>query len=174
MSIARIIIYGSLLCSAKAFADTNSKFILPSGVEVSIVEAPFGDGHFRVEGCFANSSFCRINERIPFFGVGSGLPKTYVKAISVSFNGRKYFLDASDMYDAWGGRPLQYTSKIRYFGGKCVDDKNCSFRGLFGDASGSFAAEWAIVDGLASRTVLSSSGDLTDFFMKHIDPPDYE
>lgn len=85
-----------------------------------------------------------------------------------------YSLDVSDMYDAWGRRPLEHAGIIRYFGGKCFDNKNCLLRGLFSDAAGSFVAEWQIVDGLPIRSVLSSSQDIVHLFMEHIDPPEFD
>jgi len=162
-----------ILLSASALADTESAFILPSGVKVTIVEAPFDKAQFEITNCVEGGTNCLIRGKVPF-GVTFGLPKTYIKSISVVYHNQSYMLDSSDMYDAWGSRPLERTGVIRYFGGKCFDSKNCQFRGLFSDASGSFVAEWQIVNGLAFRTVLSSSHDIVGLFMKHIDPPVFE
>ena len=126
---------GGLLTHGVAFADTTAAFMLPRGVAVRIVEAPFKASRFKVQGCSDQDSGCRINGRIPI-GTAFGLPKTYVKSITVSFKGRSYPLDASDMCNAWGGRPLEVPGVVRYFGGKCFDPKNCQFRGLFSDAAG--------------------------------------
>ncbi len=142
---------GGLLYGGHAVADTVAAFTLPSGVAVRVVEAPF-----RV----SRKSECRINGRRVPFGAGSPLPKTYVKSITVSFQGRSYALDASCMYDAWGGRPLEVPGVVRYFGGKCFDAQNCQFRGLFSDASKSFVAEWHIVNGIPIRSVLTGSNDI--------------
>ena len=159
--------------SASAFADTEAAFTLPSGVIVKITEAPFQKKLFKVSGCTGGNAVCRINGRTP---VGSALElrKTYVKRISVSYQGQSYFLNASDMYDAWGTRPLEVKGAVRYFGGKCSDAKNCQFRGLFSDAAGTFVAEWQIVNGLSNRTVLTDSNDIVNLFMQHIDPPEFE
>ncbi|HEY5998127.1 MAG TPA: hypothetical protein VI078_02370 [bacterium] len=165
-----------LLCAlfpTSAIADTTWDFTLPSGVRVSIAEAPFQEANFQVEGCAAGDSQCRINGHLPF-GEAFGLPKTYVKSIQVSFHEQSYALDASDMYNAWGNRLLQYPGAVRYFGGKCFDVKNCQFRGLFSDAAGSFVAEWLVVDGHVFRTVLSGSNDIVDLFSQHIDPPEFD
>ena len=78
------------------------------------------------------------------------------------------------MYDAWGARPLEVKGVVRYFGGKCFDTKNCQLRGLFSDAAGSFVAEWQIVGGLPTRTILTSSSDVVHLFMNNIDPPVFE
>ena len=106
--------------------------------------------------------------------MNSAAPKTYVKRITVSYHGRSWLLDSSCMFDAWGERPLQIEGVIRYFGGKCDQDGNCAFRGLFSDGAASFAAEWSISHGVTKRTVLSGSDDLKSLFMKNIDPPSYD
>lgn len=165
-------IFCSLL-SATVFADTTANFTLPSGVVVQIVEAAFDKAKFKVKGCSGREPYCQINGRTPF-GTDLDLPKTYVKNIWVSFAGAKHGLDAKDMYNAWGGRPLEYKGSIRYFGGKCSDSNNCQLRGVFSDAAGSFVAEWQIVNGKSTRTVLTNSNDVVHLFMEHIDPPEYE
>lgn len=78
------------------------------------------------------------------------------------------------MYNAWGNRPVEYPGVVRYFGGKCFDKKNCQFRGLFSDAAGTFVAEWLIVDGHSTRTVLTSSSDVVVLFTENIDPADFD
>lgn len=167
------VMVGGLLTHGVAFADTTAAFTLPSGVAVRIVEAPFKASRFKVQGCSGQDSGCRINGRIPI-GTAFGLPKTYVKSITVSFKGRSYPLDASDMYNGWGGRPLEVPGVVRYFGGKCFDAKDCQFRGLFSDAAGAFVAEWRIVNGVSIRTVLTDSDDVVNLFMQNIDPPEFE
>jgi hypothetical protein len=101
-----------------------------------------------------------------------------VKSISASIQGRRYELDASQMFDAWGGRPVEAKlpdgTRFRYFGGRCADAVNCTFRGLFSDGAGTFVAEWKIVDGTPQRTVLSWSDDVVKLFMDDIDSPGIE
>ncbi len=104
----------------------------------------------------------------------SGLPKSYVKRLKVAFGGASYDLDSSDMYDAWGDRPLQVAGKVRYLGGRCFDARNCQVRGLFSDGASSFVAEWRVVDGRTTRTVLTDSIDVVDLFIKSIDPPEVD
>ena len=157
--------------STFVFADTEATFTLPSGVNVKITEAPFQKKLFKVLGC--NNAACLINGHVPV-GSASELPKTYVKCISAIYQGQSYTLNASDMYNAWGKRPLEVEGAVRYFGGKCLNAKNCQFRGLFSDAAGTFVAEWQIVNGLSSRTVLTDSNDIVNLFMQHIDPPEFE
>ena len=159
------------IVSGPALAETHATFTLQSGVKVTIVEAPFDRKLFRISGT-EGSATCFINGRVPF-GTDRW-PETYVKSISVDYEGRSYSLEVSDMYNAWGRRPLESKGDVRYFGGKCFDAKNCHFRGLFSDAAGSFVAEWRIVDGVPIRTVLTDSGDIVNLFIKHIDPPEYD
>jgi hypothetical protein len=172
-NIFSIVVLSFVIFATPAIADTTSTFTLPSGVEVKIVEATFQKSLFKVEGCSDRDSVCRINGHVPV-GSAFGLPKTYVKSITISFQGRSYSLDVSDMYDAWGSRPLEYRGKIRYFGGKCFDSKNCQFRGIFSDAAGAFVAEWRVVNEMPIRTVLTGSDDVMNLFMRNIDPPEYE
>ncbi len=168
-----LIIIVALSAKARAQTETTATFNLPSGVTVAITEAPFDKSKFTVSGCTGHNSSCLINGHIPIGGDSAQLPMTYVKSITVSFKGQSYSLDASDMYDAWGNRPLELKG-VRYFGGQCIEISYCQFRGLFSDASGTFVAEWVIVDGKSIRTVLTGSDDIVDLFMKHIDPPEYE
>ena len=157
--------------NARAETKSSSTFTLPSGVTVTITEAPFDKSKFTVSGC-SDDNPCFINGHIPF-GLGTQLPRTYVKSITVSFKGQSYALDASDMYDAWGNRPLEVRGVVRYFGGQCSEIKYCQFRGLFSDGIGSFVAEWVIADGKPFRTVLTGSEDIVDLVSKNIDPPEY-
>jgi hypothetical protein len=164
------IVFALVLISVSALADTEAMFTLPSGVKVNIVEAPFEKKLFKVSGCTESSQHCFINGHVPA-GILFGLPKTYVKSITVSYQSRSYSLDAADMYDAWGVRPVEYKGAVRYFGGRCRSAKNCEFRGLFSDGAATFVAEWRVVDGLPVRTVLSDNYDIVHLFMRHIDPP---
>lgn len=173
MTCKHVAVLLSLLFPSSVLADKTSTFALPSNVGVTIVESAFQEAKFDVEGCSTKSPMCRINGRIPY-GVALGLPKTYVKSITISFQGASYALDVTDMYNAWGNRPLEYPGAVRYFGGRCFDKKNCQFRGLFSDAAGSFVGEWLIVDGVTIRAVLTSSNDVVSLFMKNIDPPEFD
>jgi hypothetical protein len=164
-----VVIISCLLTSIVS-ANTVSTFIIPSGVEVTIIESTFDKDIFSVERCSSNDSICRINKKFPY-GVDIDFPKTYVKSITVSLQGRSYALDATGMYNAWGGRPLEHHGVIRYFGGGCSDNKNCQFRGIFSDGSGSFVAEWLVVDGLATRSIITGSDDVVNLFKNNIDPP---
>jgi hypothetical protein len=170
MKLVSLVVF--ILIPIGAWADTQADFKLPSGVNVTIVEGAFDAKQFQIDGCSDKDNKCTINGRIPA-GVAFGLPSTFVKSIVVSSNGKKYLLDSSGMYNAWGGRPLKVKGVVRYFGGKCIDALNCRFRGLFSDAAGTYVAEWSIVGGVSTRTVLTDSDDIVGLFMKHIDPPGF-
>jgi len=160
----------SIFCGV-AFAG-DAVFTISGGVRVEIVESTFDKDIFQITGCENNGEGCLINGHIPF-GSDLDIPKTYVKSIVVTCKGHSYLLDPSDMYNAWGNRPLELKG-VRYFGGNCYDEKNCQFRGLFSDGAGSFVAEWRIVNGMPVRTVLTNSNDVVNLFIKHIDPPVFE
>jgi len=176
-TVAWIVVLGlGLGVSAYAAGDsTSSEFTLPSGVTIRIVEGPFNPAKHKIKGCteVAGTDGCLIDGRF-VFGSADELPKTYVKSITATFGGRSYSLDVSQMYNAWGGRPLEVKGVIRYFGGSCSDTMNCTLRGLFSDAAGSYVAEWQIANGISARTILTWSGDIVSEFITNIDPPVYE
>jgi hypothetical protein len=181
---ASLVIVGlGLGVNALFAAESTAVFTLPSGVAIRIVEAPFDPAGHRVKGCGTspvnrNAVVTCLIDGLPVFGSDSQLPDTYVKSITASFKGRSYALDTSQMYNAWGKRPLEMKVKgvgtMRYFGGSCRDALNCILRGLFSDAAGSYIAEWQIIDGTAVRTALTDSGDIVGQLINHIDPPVYE
>ena len=158
---------------APATADTLARFQLSGGVTIEIAEAAFNAADHNVYGCDGASAACRIDGRIAF-GVLAHLPKTYVKSLTARVGHAIYRLDVQDMFDAWGTRPLEIEGVIRYFGGRCSDEKNCQFRGLFSDAGTSFVAEWIVVAGAQRRTVIAASQDVVALFRKHIDPVEYD
>jgi hypothetical protein len=161
------------MATTAAAPGTNiARFTLPSGMKVEIVEALFASSGIKAVGCEKAVEVCRLGGKP--YGMATGLPKTYVRSIGITYADATYRLDSAGMYDAWGNRPLQAKGGIRYFGGSCSDAKNCVFRGLFGDGANSYVAEWVIFDGVSSRTVLSGDDDLFELFEKHMDPPVYE
>lgn len=157
-----------LICPAMSFAGTE--LTLPSGAKVTIDEQPFDKASWKVESCGAEMPACLVNGHIAF-GAAFQLPKTYLKKITVTVGGKVYDLDSTSMFDAWGTRPLQVKGAVRYFGGACSSPGNCRFRGLFSDGAGSFVAEWLIVEGHSTRTVLTDISDVIQLFTKEIDPP---
>jgi hypothetical protein len=160
----------TVVLSLPVKADSVASFTLPSGVSVRITEAPFVARRFKIKGCTQGSSQCLIGGRLPY-GVTGHLPKTYVKEIQVTVGETTHVLDSSSMFDAWGARPLEHPGSIRYFGGSCVNQQHCQFRGIFSDGAGTFVAEWVVFSGLVSRTVLTGNGDIVHLIMKNIDPP---
>jgi hypothetical protein len=161
-----------LFVVASAAADPHSAdFTLPSGIKVEIIEAGFESAAHTILGCDGAMPVCRINGQVPM-GPDNGIPQTYVQSITVAFEGQSYALDASNMYDAWGERPLEADGIARHFGGTCSDPYNCAFRGVFSDGAGVFAAEWHVVNGQARRTVLTKDEALIASFQQEIDPPE--
>ena len=162
-----------VLALAAAATPAEASFVLPSGVKVQIVEAPFKRQDWHVEGCGEDDKICLIDGHPPF-GTAWGTPITYVKSITVEYQGRTHLLDVSNMFNAWGTRPLEYPGSVRYFGGKCFSPDHCQLRGLFSDGAGAFVAEWVVFNGRCTRTVLTSSSDVVNLFIKNIDPPEVE
>jgi len=139
-------------------SDRVSQFVLPSGIQVRIVEA----------SCEGAGTVCQTRGKIAA-GVFLGeSPLTYLKEITITNKGKTYRLDTSGMFNAWGNRPLEYPGVIRYFGGYC-DERTCVVRGIFADAALTYVAEWVVVDGVQERTTLTGSQDVVNVFMKNID-----
>ena len=157
---------GSIPATAAQGEVTTASLTLPSGVEITIVEAP-------VTGSYHPN--CRRNGRPVQFE--DYKPRTYVKKITGKYLGQTFTLDSSCMSDAWNGRPLEVPGVIRYFGGSCrilSDGLYCALRGIFADGAESFGAEWYLNKGRSIRTVLSGSKDVISLFQSQIDPPEYE
>lgn len=171
--LPRLSIVLALVAGVAQASDEISEFVLPSGVKVRLVEAPFTEERFRVSLCHEGAPICRIDGKVPFGTVGER-PTTYLKEISITYGKVRYRLDTSNMFNAWGKRPLEYPGVVRYFGGFCYDGKTCVVRGLFADGGASFVAEWSVVGGYPQRTVLTDSSDVVQLFMKNIDPPRFD
>jgi hypothetical protein len=167
-----------IACASGSRADEKAPALkavvlsLPSGVQVTIIEAPFVPSDHRIQGCSRDGGPCLIDGRPPF-GVSMGLPGTYVKNIEVHFGGRRHRLDTTDMYNAWGGRPLS-TESVRYLGGGCDGPSYCTLRGIFSDGAGAFVVQWSVYEGVTTRTVITGADDIVDLFIRHIDPPEYD
>lgn len=165
ISIAFIITAGS------AAADSQTAASYEFGkAKVTLVEKAFDPGQAKVETCRDGAGICRINGVIPF-GVAAGMPKTVLIKATLDVGGSAYQLDVSGMYNAWGrtsGDPAQRLSA------QCFDASNCIVRGVFSEPAGAYAAEWAVVDGRTSRTLLTGSRDVVDLFRKHIGAPLFE
>lgn len=161
-----------MLCvSAAVFAaEVSVEFVIPAGVKVRILEVPFDETPMRYD----QREPCLVDGKVPF-GVDCTKPKTAVKRITVTVNGREVDLDSSGMYNAWEGRPLQTKPdpktkrSFRYFGGRCAEPGICVFRGIFSDGAGTFVAEWLVFAGASQRTVLTSSDDVVSQIMRNVD-----
>jgi hypothetical protein len=140
---------------------------------VTIEEATFNPEGHEIINCEGSDYPCTIDDIFPF-GTANSFPRTYLKKLSLSIADKTYNLDTSGMYNAWGNRPLEFKGKIKYLGAHCYDKDHCSLRGLFSDAAGSFVAEWVIVNGKSTRTVITSSDDIVHLFIENIEPPHYE
>ena len=101
-------------------------------------------------------------------------PKTYVSKIIFNVNNKLYSLENKYMYNAWGTRPLEVPNVIKYFDADCYDNDNCTIRGMFSDAAGSFVAEWKIINGKPIRTIITDSSDILSVFKNNISPPVFE
>ncbi len=101
-------------------------------------------------------------------------PKTYVSKITFNVNNELYNLETKYMYNAWGNRPLEVPNVIKYFDAHCYDNKNCTIRGIFSDAAGSFVAEWKVINGKPFRTIITDSSDILGVFKNNISPPVFE
>ncbi len=162
---------GLFISAAADAADVVASFTLPSKVKVRIVEAPFAQGSL----AFDEKRPCVVEGQVPF-GTNCSRPETYLKELTISYEGRTYQLDTSSMFNAWHGRPLVTLPPkgvkgrgLRYFGGYCANSGSCMVRGLFSDGAGTFVAEWTVSGGIAVRTVLTNSPDVKAAFVRNID-----
>ncbi|MEJ2610144.1 MAG: hypothetical protein P8179_08655 [Candidatus Thiodiazotropha sp.] len=154
-------------------AGEEKQYDLGNGIVVNLEEAEFNPIEHKIINCEGSIIPCTIDGVFPF-GIEFSIPRTYLKSLSLSIHGRTYKLNTSGMYNAWGNRPLAIKDKIKYLGAHCYDEKSCALRGIFSDAAGSFVAEWLIVNGISTRTILTSSNDIVNLFIKNIEPPYYE
>ncbi|MBV9301223.1 MAG: hypothetical protein JOY62_08160 [Acidobacteriaceae bacterium] len=167
----RIIILVLTALSLRGAKEQIVNLTLPSGIHVSIAEAPFRGSGISVQGCDKSPTVCRIAGKP--YGLATGLPRTYVRSIIVRYGASTFSLDSSGIYDAEVSQHASHPQN-RFFGGSCQDAKNCVLRAVFGDAANAVAAEWVVMEGVAHRTVLTGDSDLVEFFRRNIDPPTYE
>ena len=167
-----------LLFSLPCLADTTTSFALrdlvidasPGGypdaeINVTIVETDFSEEQSDIDRCLQNSRrICSIDGRIPY-GVVFDPPATMVKSITVVVNGRTYYLDVSDMYNAWSDNK---NPEGRYFSAHCYPGY-CKFRGIFGYGVEAYIVEWeGGAESLVPRTMLTYSRDLVHSFTEDI------
>ena len=169
----KIILITLLVFSYSSFANEAKVFDLGNGIKVSILEEKFDPKSHKIENCENSNIPCRIDSHIPY-GTAFNMPRTELKELKLTTESGTYKLDTTGMYNAWGERPLEYKGSIKYLGAYCFNPQNCTLRGIFSDAAGSYVAEWLILNGISTRTVLSSSDDIMHLFMTNIEPPRYD
>ena len=160
-----------LLVSCSVFGEEKS-YDLGNSLSIHIEEKAFVIDEWEIKYCPNSKVVCLINGSSPY-GVDGTTPKTYLSKLTAIINGKKFVLDSSNMFNAWGTRPLEYPGAVKYFAGICQSKNWCTLRGLFSDAAGSFVAEWQIRQGIPERTIITTSKDVVSLFIKNIEPPVY-
>ncbi|MFC3150733.1 hypothetical protein ACFOEK_06825 [Litoribrevibacter euphylliae] len=158
---------------ASSLSAEEHQFVLGEGLSIKIVESAFISSEWNISYCPNSKRVCFINGLTPM-GVDGNIPETYVSKLVATVNGLSYQLDTSNMFNAWGDRPLEHPGSIKYFSGVCQYQANCTFRGIFSDAAASFVVEWRINQGVPERTIMTSSQDVVSLFIDNIDPPVYD
>jgi hypothetical protein len=138
---------------------------LRSGVRLHVVTTPFDPAAHRLEGCGSYEP-CLIDGHRMFGAVRR--PRTMLSRVRLEYGNAVYELDVTGMFD-----PLIQTLHQNW-DGDCYDERNCTLRAVLGDAGGIYAVEWQIVNGTATRTVLTDSMDVVHFFQAHLLAPKYE
>lgn len=144
-------------------------FPLAGGITVTITETPFDRTQVAMGDCAPGAARCRIEGRRAFGTIG--VPTSVLSGITVAVGHAHYRLDVTHMFNPLLSGPRIVPTEV--FNGFCEDSQTCAFRAIFGDAGGSYCAEWHIIDGRVERTVLSDTSDLCAFFRKHLVPPRY-
>ncbi|MFV0481009.1 MAG: hypothetical protein ACK5LP_03395 [Campylobacteraceae bacterium] len=160
----------------QSFAEVKTEITLSKGEKLVIVEEDFDAVRFNIKNCKSGEAdiICTINNRLPF-GTDGDIPKTYLKSLSVIFGDKTFNLDTSNMYNAWNDRHL-FASANNYFGVVCYESEEiyCVFRGVFGDAAGSYTAEWIASNDKVTRTILTNQIDVINFMMNNLEAPEFE
>jgi hypothetical protein len=100
--------------------------------------------------------------------LGTERPHTVLSSLTVRRHGRVYQLPTDGMVDPQLG--WKTSSRLAL---ACDEADNCTVRGVFGDGGATYAAEWIIQNGRATRTVFSTSMDLNSFIGEHLQAPTY-
>lgn len=157
-----------LLCLClPAHAETYQR-PLPGGIMVTLVVGEFHDSEHHISNC-NRADTCLVDHLPPL--MTAGLPSIEIKSIKVSIGGMTYALPSSRMFNP--GLSAQ-TGGLERFAGYCADRFNCAFRARFAEAGGAYSAEWIIRKGIATRTVLSTSIDISMLFSENPMPPQDE
>jgi hypothetical protein len=173
LGMACLMLLGLAGAATAADDELTASYEFGKNTKVTLLEKVFDPRQARVETCRGGAGVCRINDAIPF-GVSSGMPKTFLAKVTLEVDRKTYTLDSGGMYNAWGKKPGDGQGTAQRLSAQCFDAYNCIVRGLFSETAGAYIAEWAIVDGHASRTMLTGSRDVVELFKKHIEPPLFE
>lgn len=162
-----IIIHGAC-CLAISLPASSAELstLLGSGIQVIAVEKPFTSADHAITGC---KSFqpCLVDGQKVFGAIG--LPRTILEKVSLRYGDASYELDVRGMFD-----PMLGTDLKGRWDGYCYDSRNCTLRAVFSDAGGAYCAEWQIVNGVATRTILTDSMDVVKFIRANLVAPRYE
>lgn len=156
--------YGeNLRISYQKYCTTHKFNFAPNGI-LKLVEVPFvKDEHEIIFDTYQKNVIKSINGSAPYGITAVTLPICLVEKIELSYNGKTYSLNSNDMYNA-----LVKAELAQHISVKCADENTCMIRGLFSDASGTFAAQWEIERGIARRTVLSNKEDVLVLFREKV------
>jgi hypothetical protein len=102
--------------------------------------------------------------------LGTARPHTVLSSLTVRRNGRLVKLPTEGMVDPQLGGGTALSSRMAL---ACDEADNCTVRGVFGDGGATYAAEWIIQNGRATRTVFSNAMDLNRFIGEHLQAPVY-
>ena len=121
-----------------------------------------------------NRDYCKdktvglVNGTTPFGEGGNprAVPYSYLAKLTLRVQGKTYNLDTTNMYNAWGDRPLKNSDGQKYMAAHCYNPDTCTLRGIFSGQGGLYVAEWGIQNGKPFRSMLSDSTDLVNFFLE--------
>jgi hypothetical protein len=102
--------------------------------------------------------------------LGTVRPHTVLSSLTVRRHGHVYKLPTEGMVDPQLGGGTAPSLRMAL---GCDEVDNCTVRGVFGDGGATYAAEWIIHKGRATRTVFSNAMDLGQFIGEHLQAPVY-
>lgn len=129
--------------------------------EITMVESPYRPA----SAC--TSAQCRA---MRYAILGTQQPATVLASLTVKRHGHVVVLQTDGMVDPLLGNPRAASTRLAL---ACDEVDNCTVRGVFGDGGGTYAAEWIIQNGRATRTVFSNAMDLNGFIEAHLQAPVY-
>ena len=143
-------------------AASAAPLVFRSGdAEISVEEAPYRP---------ANACASEQCQAMRYAILGSAQPATILASLTVRRRGQVYVLPTEGMPNPLFGNAKAASARLALV---CDEADNCTVRGVFGDAGASYAAEWIIQNGRATRTVFSNAMDLNRFIGEHLHAPVY-